>query len=165
MQYAREADVTKKDNIYRSFVDEDTLATNTTAETPSSCHAILEEMSAHTTNGNVKHINGNSQSDIDLKMAIVFDFMQEVLNHPETYFYAGVPVIVNQAVVGSLCMIGTRKPEIWNESEGVSYLEQMSSRASKALEKQVEVLSLFLLLLLSILLKLVMLLTSLSFLS
>ena len=46
---------------------------------------FLEEMSAHTTSGGSSR-SGNtplSKQDLELKMTIVYDFMQEVLAHPE----------------------------------------------------------------------------------
>ena len=73
----------------------------------------------------------------ELKMKIAIDFFNNAMSHPDTFFYAGVPLRVSGQVVGSFCLLGVEKPKNWKE-EDIKSLESWASKASQALERQQE---------------------------
>lgn len=92
---------------------------------------FLDEMARHTGEGADEGATG-------LKMRIVYDFITEVMSHPETYFYAGVPLKVAGQTIGSFCLVGSKKPEGWSDAADLAFLEAKAARAIVALEREYE---------------------------
>ena len=92
---------------------------------------FLDEMSRHTG-------EGADEEAIGLKMRIVYDFITEVMAHPETYFYAGVPLRVAGQTIGSFCVVGSKKPEGWTDAADLAFLEAKAAMAIVALEREYE---------------------------
>ena len=98
--------------------------------------SFLDSMASHT--GQATHSSSASEEEArQFKMQVVFNFLQEVQKHPETYFYAGVPIKVGGQSVGSLCILGTKKPPSWIDAD-VIWLENMAEKVVVALERQLE---------------------------
>ena len=67
---------------------------------------------------------------------IAQSYFLECKANPESIFYAGVPVTVDEQVVASFCLFGPKGPANGFGDEDLSQMEQMSQRASEALSMQ-----------------------------
>jgi hypothetical protein len=71
-------------------------------------------------------------------MEIASEYLQMSNSSPESVFYAGVPVTVGGVVVASFCLFGPRAPDKGFGDTDLAEMEEMSERASKALQRQLD---------------------------
>jgi len=95
--------------------------------------SFLEQMQSN--QNPLSHARGDSGKEKALEIAL--SYLKAFEAAPETRFYAGVPIRVDGAVIGSFCIFGPRAPKGFGQSD-LAEMRRMAGQAAAALEAQLE---------------------------